>query len=138
VYSEILLFFFEKLKNIVFGNFADPVPLLTFRRLGTSDANTLCNVTAAELGTLSNASHEQVPEHSGNSTHDQENMLLRNFHLKKYEHRYLDLTVEQEARLATEGKRMATSAKFKCTLEGCNSSFTRKDNLISGLIFMHR
>ena len=66
-------------------------------------------------------------------------MLLRNFHLKKYEYRYLDFAVEhQEAQLASEGKCKATSAKFECTVEGCNSNFTRKANLLSGLIPMHQ
>jgi len=42
-----------------------------------------------------------------------------------------------KARLASNGRRRDI-AKFECTVEGCDSSFTRKHNLTSGLISMHR
>jgi len=41
-----------------------------------------------------------------------------------------------KARVASE-KRRTVSAKFSCYVEGCDSSFTRKHNLTSGLISMH-
>ncbi len=42
-----------------------------------------------------------------------------------------------KAQVASE-KRRTDIAKFKCPVEGCNSSFTRRHNLTSGLISMHQ
>ena len=88
---------------------------------------------------------EQVPEYNGNSTHDQEMVLLRNFHLKKYAslrdvmqekfrrfHAKDNVPVTSyKAQSASEGR---LTAKFVCPLEGCNSSFTWRHHLNSGLI----
>jgi len=48
-----------------------------------------------------------------------------------------DTVTSCKARLASE-KRRTDVAKFLCRVEGCNSRFTRKHNLISGLISVHR
>ena len=47
-----------------------------------------------------------------------------------------DTVTSCKARLASE-KRRTDVAKFLCGVEGCNSRFTRKHNLISGLISVH-